>query len=388
MLLVEKMLKVALFLTISCWDPHNRTGLGTVRTDKSPSDLRDGREGLRHTLQGYPQGGITGGVWGHGGAIRNQGSNQGIKQKPWKSCIEFDLINSHGSRLVGKGPHVFWKVLGGPTRSMMPFWLKILMTPTCFLFFPFLWHWLCRIGTLGRNRLGGFSEGLTAAWLPGSPAGSSGWWTFPPELHTAWLHAGKQRRTELWELSPAAGVVSGHTAGVNGANTHHRHRCVYAIATSCCARSAPRLDCHTLRRWTWVVTLWSQATTMPREHSSPLPRRSGYRRRRSRTPQRERLTSRPSSRRPVEGALSSLLEDLPDPMIEAIHGLGVETCVDFSHMWSSTRECVAELARLMGRDGFDEGIVKKLNRKTQSRSKRGTVSDGGCHQAGGARAAV
>lgn len=60
MLLVEKMLKVALFLTISCWDPHNRTGLGTVRTDKSPSDLRDGREGLRHTLQGYPQGGITG----------------------------------------------------------------------------------------------------------------------------------------------------------------------------------------------------------------------------------------------------------------------------------------------------------------------------------------
>ena len=60
---------------------------------------------------------------------------------------------------------------------MMPFWLKILMTPTCFLFFPFLWHWLCRIGALGRNRLGGFSEGLTAAWLPGSPAGSSGWWT-------------------------------------------------------------------------------------------------------------------------------------------------------------------------------------------------------------------
>ena len=115
-----------------------------------------------------------------------------------------------------------------------------------------------------------------------------------------------------------------------------------------------------------MVTLWSQATTMPREHSSPLPRRSGYRRRRSRTPQRERLTSRPSSRRPVEGALSSLLEDLPDPMIEAIHGLGVETCVDFSHMWSSTRECVAELARLLGCDGFDEGIVKKLNRKLKA----------------------
>ena len=115
-----------------------------------------------------------------------------------------------------------------------------------------------------------------------------------------------------------------------------------------------------------MVTLWSQATTMPREHSSPLPRRSGYRRRRSRTPQRERLTSKPSSRRHVEGALSSLLEDLPDPMIEAILGLGVETCVDFSHMWSSTRECVAELARLMGCDGFDEGIVKKLNRKLKA----------------------
>ena len=223
---------------------------------------------------------------------------------------------------------------------MMPFWLKILVTPTCFLFFPFLWHWLCRIGTLGRNRLGGFSGGLTAAWLPGSPAGSSGWWTFPPELPTAWLHAGKQRRTKLWELSPAAGVVSGHTAGVNGANTHHRHRCVVgAIATSCCARSAPRLDCHTLRRWTRVVTLWSQATTMPRERSSPLPRQSGYRRQRSRTPQRGRLTSRPSSRRPVEGALSSLLEDLPDPMIEAIHGLGVETCGFLTHVVQHSGVC-------------------------------------------------
>lgn len=37
----------------------SRTGLGTVRT-LSPSGLHDSREGLRHTLQGYPQGGITG----------------------------------------------------------------------------------------------------------------------------------------------------------------------------------------------------------------------------------------------------------------------------------------------------------------------------------------
>ena len=302
----------------------------------------------------------------------------------------FQVFLTHmGVGWLGRVLMCFEKCWGGPTRSMMPFWLKILMTPTCFLFFPFLWHWLCRIGTLGRNRLGGFSEGLTAAWLPGSPAGSSGWWTFPPELHTAWLHAGKQRRTELWELSPAAGVVSGHTAGVNGANTHHRHRCVVgADSHELLCQKCTRLDCQNLRRWTRVVDMWSQATTMPTERSSPLPRRSGYR---SRDPVHHSgrgLTSRPSSRRPVEGALSSLLEDLPDQMIEAVHGLGVETCVDFSHMWSSTRECVGWVVPPPGVRWFWWGHREEAQPQTQSSSKRGTVPDGGCHQAGGARAAV
>ena len=54
------MLKVALFCDNFMLRPTaHRTGLGTVRT-LSPSGLHDGREGLRHTLQGYPQGGITG----------------------------------------------------------------------------------------------------------------------------------------------------------------------------------------------------------------------------------------------------------------------------------------------------------------------------------------
>ena len=76
--------------------------------------------------------------------------------------------------------------------------------------------------------------------------------------------------------------------------------------------------------------------------------------------------SRPSSSRHVDEALQSLLEDLPDDIIGAIFGLGVQTCADFSGLWNSTSACVAELAYILRRDYLDEVLVKKINRKLKA----------------------
>ena len=65
-----------------------RTGLGTVRTDKSPFGLRDGREGLRHTLQGYPQGNLVQGQPERSAQIRT-GSPVAMYHRP-EGCGTWD----------------------------------------------------------------------------------------------------------------------------------------------------------------------------------------------------------------------------------------------------------------------------------------------------------
>eukprot|EP00434_Breviolum_minutum_P041771 symbB.v1.2.037159.t2/scaffold5407.1/size27452/3 len=64
-----------------------RTGLGTVRT-LSPSGLRDGREGLRHTLQGYPQGNLVQGQPERSAQIRT-GSPVAMYHRP-EGCGTWD----------------------------------------------------------------------------------------------------------------------------------------------------------------------------------------------------------------------------------------------------------------------------------------------------------
>ena len=250
---------------------------------------------------------------------------------------------------------------------MMPFWLKILVTPTCFLFFQFLSHWLCRIGTLGRNRLGGFSGGLTVAWLPGSLAGSSGWWTFPPELHTAWLHAGKQRRTELWELSPAAGVVSGHT--------------------SCCARSAPaglpypeEVD----QSGDIVVSGYHDADGAFISLTPPV-----------RVPQAEIPYTTAG-----EIDIEALVEKARRRSAE-FTPRGSAWSDDWGDPWLGRWDMCGFLTHVVQHSGVCGWVVpppgvrwlwwghrEEAQPQTQSSSKRGTVPDGGCYQAGGARAAA
>jgi len=64
-----------------------RTGLGNVRT-LSPSGLRDGREGLRHTLQGYPQSNLVQGQPERSAQIRT-GSPVAMYHRP-EGCGSWD----------------------------------------------------------------------------------------------------------------------------------------------------------------------------------------------------------------------------------------------------------------------------------------------------------